>query len=206
MPVGDFSLKLGRGAESVRPKRTVVRAHKLPVPLLRQTFSAFRASRGASELIAQIPSLGELSRWNEVASFRVCGKSGTALYLDLWDCDHFDGFTDIPRSAKDCRAWFSEKGFSTWGSAETATGRVNCFFRAPSTGTYQCNAQLESYPSSSGSRVECLIDNFSFGSLPFTGLINQPHVSNLTAGYHHFRIRQQSGGFFFHNLTVYRVV
>ena len=51
--------------------------------------------------------------------------------------------------------------------------------------------------------VECLIDNSSFGPLPFTGTIVQPHFSVLSAGGHHFRIRQQNGAFFFLSLTVY---
>ena len=65
-------------------------------------------------------------------------------------------------------------------------------------------AQLASYPSSSRATVECLIDNNSFGNLPFTGTILQPHFSTLSAGGHHFRIRQVSGSFFFLSLTVYR--
>jgi hypothetical protein len=48
-----------------------------------------------------------------------------------------------------------------------------------------------------------VIDNSSFGNLPFTGTILQPHFSNLSAGGHHFRIRQVSGSFFFLSLTVY---
>ena len=65
-------------------------------------------------------------------------------------------------------------------------------------------AQLASYPASAGATVECLIDNNSFVNLPFTGTILQPHFSTLSAGGHHFRIRQVTGSFFFLSLTVYR--
>ena len=119
------------------------------------------------------------------------------------DCDHFDGFTDIPTSLADCRVWFSANGFTFWGSLETKTGRINCYFRAPSTGIYVCNVQLQSH--GGPAMVECLIDNFSLGPLPFNGAINQPHTAMLGAGYHHFRIRQESGSFFFSNLTVWKV-
>jgi hypothetical protein len=52
--------------------------------------------------------------------------------------------------------------------------------------------------------VECLIDNSSFGPLPVDGIITQPHPCSLSAGGHHFRIRQLSGSFFFLALTVWR--
>jgi len=205
MTIKDFELKLGQGDKSFKPERKFPRVPKRKAPTARQALAALKATRGADAILAQVPSLGKLALWKQIASFRVCGKTGTALFLDLWDCDHFDGFTDIPRSNSDCRAWFSADGFTPWGSLQTTTGRVNCFFRAPADGVYVCDAQLESFPASSLSVVECLIDSFSFGPLPFTGLIIQPHVSVLTAGFHHFRIRQQSGGFFFHSLTVHRI-
>lgn len=63
----------------------------------------------------------------------------------------------------------------------------------------------QSYPTGSSAIVECLIDSSSFGSLPFTGTIYQPHPCGLTAGGHHFRIRQQSGSFFFLSFDVQRV-
>ena len=53
--------------------------------------------------------------------------------------------------------------------------------------------------------MECLIDSFNFGPLPFTGTIYQPHPCSLSAGGHHFRIRQVSGAFFFLSLTVWKV-
>lgn len=205
MPVRDFTLRLGRGDKLPRPARPTARVRKPARPTARQALAALKATAGAQALMSQIPNLAKLSLWREIASFRVCGKTGTALFLDLWDCDHFDGFTDIPRASSSCRAWFAASGFSGWGSPETTTGHVNCFFRAPAAGTYVCNAQLESWPSTSLAVVKCLIDSFSFGPLPFTGLITQPHVSILSAGFHHFRIRQQSGAFFFHRLTVFRI-
>ncbi len=66
-----------------------------------------------------------------------------------------------------------------------------------------CNVQLQSHAGSA--QVECLIDSFSYGPLPFSGSINQPHAAALSAGYHSFRIRQMSGSFFFNSLTVWKV-
>lgn len=130
-------------------------------------------------------------------------KTGTARFLDMWDVDHFDGFTDMQRCLTDCRAWFSADGFTFWDSPETKTGRINCFFNAPSTGTYICDAQLQSFGGSAV--VECRIDSSSFGNLPFNGSITQPHTCNLTTGGHSFRIRQVSGSFFFIGLTVWKI-
>ena len=81
----------------------------------------------------------------------------------------------------------------------------DCYFVAPTAGHYICTAALQSYPTGSGAQVECLIDNSSFGPLPFSGTIPQPHPCDLSAGGHHFRIRQMSGSFFFLSLTVWKV-
>ena len=35
----------------------------------------------------------------------VCQKTGTARYVDFWDTDEFDGFTDHGAVLADCRAW-----------------------------------------------------------------------------------------------------
>src|SRR5262249_35045926 len=176
-------------------------------PTTREIFNTFTKLPGYKDIIARIPKAQSAAGWDKgtrIAYFSVCGKSGSARWLDLWDCDHFDGVTDMQKCVADCRAWFSHTGYSTWGSAQTGTGRVNCYFDASVAGDYSCVAQLQSYPSSAGATVECLIDNNSFGNLPFTGPILQPHFSTLSAGGHHFRIRQVSGAFFFLSLTVYR--
>jgi len=168
---------------------------------------AFKRTPGSKEILARIPKAATIEGWDkgtQVAYFSVCSKTGSARWLDLWDCDHFDGFTDMQRSVSDCRAWFSHRGYTTWGSGQTATGRINCYFEAAVAGDYSCVAQLQSYPASASARVECLIDNHSFGPLPFSGTILQPHFSTLSAGGHHFRIRQLDGAFFFLSLTVYR--
>ena len=123
--------------------------------------------------------------------------------LDIWDADHFDGFTDMQRNLLQCRVWFSADGFTFWDSPQTKTGRINCYFRAPSAGNYVCNVQLQSY--AGPAQVECLIDSFNYGPLPFNGSINQPHPAWLSTGYHSFRIRQMSGSFFFISLTVWKV-
>ena len=164
---------------------------------------ALRATAGGEQAIARIPSLATPRLWLPIASFTVCKKTGTATYLDIWDTDHFDGFTDMQRCLSDCRAWFSADGYTYWDSPQTKTGRVNCYFRAPTAGSYVCTAQLESF--AGPAEVECWIDAFSYGLLPFSGAISQPHIATLGAGYHSFRIRQMSGSFFFVGLTVWKV-
>jgi hypothetical protein len=155
-----------------------------------------RATPGGTEIIKTIPSLLNWRDWFPLAIFTPSFKFGTARYLDVWDDDHFDG-------AHEGRIWFSADGNVFWGSPQTKTGRVNCFFRAPSDGNYVCHVKLESYQGPA--QVECLIDDFNYGPLPFNGTIDQPHPRLLGAGYHSFRIRQMSGSFFFVGLTVWRV-
>jgi hypothetical protein len=209
MPVDKrYRMKILSSTKSLKTEPRQPRVPKVRVaPTTRAIVRAFKEAAGYEEIIARIPKAATVPGWDkgtQVAYFSVCSKSGSARWLDLWDCDHFDGFTDMKRSVDDCRAWFSHTGFSTWGSAQTATGRINCYFNAAVAGDYSCVAQLQSHPASSGATVECLIDNNSFGNLPFTGTILQPHFSSLSAGGHHFRIRQVTGSFFFLSLTVYR--
>lgn len=200
----DFRLRLIEASKPLRVDRSRERAPRAKTETSpRAVLSAMKATAGAEEILERVPGFGDLALWQQVAFFSVCAKSGTARFLDIWDADHFDGFTDMQRCLNDCRAWFSADGFSTWGSGQTKTARVNCYFRAPATGNYICNARLQSYPSSVKSVVECLIDNSSFGPLTWSGTIDQPHPCNLSAGFHHFRIRQVSGAFFFLSLTVY---
>ncbi len=168
-----------------------------------EALAALQASKGADKVLKQLPQALDLKGWLPTASFSVCSKFGTAKYLDLWDVDHFDGFTDMSKNLSECRAWFSDKGYDTWGSGQTKSGRINCYFTAPQAGNYICTARLQSYGGSA--LVECLIDNSSFGPLPVNGTITQPHPCNLSAGGHHFRIRQLSGSFFFLSLTVWKV-
>jgi hypothetical protein len=138
-----------------------------------------------------------------VAGFTACGKTGSALYLDIWDCDHFDYVTDMARNLADCRVWFSAGGYADWGSGQTKTGVVNCHFSAPVSRRYRCDATLQSY--GGGAVVECSMDGSSFGQLSVNGTITQPHSRDLSAGNHSFRIRQVSGSFFFVSLVVYAI-
>lgn len=164
---------------------------------------ALLATPGAKDLLVQIPTLAEPAAWQHVATLCVCVKSGTARYLDLWDADHFDFFTDMQRNIAECRAWFSGGGHEYWGEPAVKAGRVNAFFGAPASGNYVCNVELDSY--GGPAQVECLIDSYSYGPLPFNGPIVQPHPAALSAGSHSFRIRQLSGSFFFGGLTVWKV-
>jgi hypothetical protein len=204
-----YHLVLGKAPKAVkllpRAERRVRRTLPAkPTIAPRIVVRALKAMPGAKELIKQIPSLSKWQVWLPTATFSVCQKTGTATFLDIWDADHFDGFTDMQRNLSECRVWFSADGFTYWDSPQTKTGRINCYFRAPTAGSYMCNVQLQSY--AGPATVECLIDSFNFGPLPFNGSINWPHVcSPCSAGYHSFRIRQISGSFFFISLIVWKV-
>jgi hypothetical protein len=207
MEKGDkFELRIVESMEAYPPpdEREGIAATDL-VTTPEEALEALKATKGAEAVLKQIPLLDRPELWFSTAYFSVCRKSGTAKYLDLWDLDAFDGFTDMGRCVSDCRAWFAGDGFEFWGSGETKTGRVNCYFTAPSEGWYTCNAKLQSYPSNELAIVECFMDSSSFGQLPVFGTINQPHQARLSAGGHHFRIRQVSGSFFFLSLTVWAI-
>jgi hypothetical protein len=199
----EFELKVIESLESYPPReeREGISSTDL-VTTPEEALEALKATKGAEAIFDQIPNIGDLSLWFPTAYFSVCRKTGSARYLDIWDADHFDGFTDMQRCVSDCRAWFSADGYDYWGSGQTKTGRINCYFTVSAAGNYTCNAKLQSYGGSA--LVECLIDNSSFGFLPVNGTINQPHPCNLSAGGHHFRIRQVSGSFFFLSLTVWK--
>jgi hypothetical protein len=201
----EFRLSLQEAREDQR----IAQREGVPEVGLRSTpeeiVETLKLTDGFDEILEEIPGLVDWPNWNFIAFFSVCSKAGTARWLDIWDVDHFDGWTDMQRSLSDCRAWFSDRGFAGWGSGETRTGQINCYFRAPSDGNYLCTAGLQSYPTSERATVECLIDNSSFGPLSWTGTIYQPHPCALSTGYHHFRIRQQFGSFFFLSLDVQRV-
>lgn len=175
---------------------------KALVPV-RSAIRAMKATPGGDSLIARMPSFGRLDLYIPVASFTVCAKTGTATFLDIWDADHFDGLSDMKRCVAECRAWFSAEGYQSWDAPQTKTGRVNCFFKAQRAGNYSCTVVLRSFQGPA--MVQCLIDSFDYGALPFNGLKIQPHPAALTAGYHSFRIRQLSGSYFFESLTVWRV-
>jgi hypothetical protein len=202
----DFRLRLIRSEKALTEERSRDRAARVkPATTPRAVLSSLKATPGAEQILERVPDFGDIGLWRQVAFFSVCRKSGSARFLDIWDADHFDAFTDMKRCLDDCRAWFSADGFTSWGSGQTKTGRINCYFNAPATGDYICNARLQSYPSPATSVVDCLIDNSSFGPLSWSGTIDQPHPCHLGAGFHHFRIRQVRGAFFFLSLTVWRV-
>jgi hypothetical protein len=209
MPIGkQFRMKLLTSTKILKTERRPVPLRRVfGKPTTAEIVRAFKKAPGYDEIVAKIPRAATVAGWDkgtEVAFFSVCSKTGDAEFLDLWDCDHFDGSTDMQKSVRDCRAWFSDTQHPSWGSGQTKTGRINCYFGAAVAAPYSCAVQLRSDPSSSGATVECLIDNNSFGNLPFTGTVLQSHFSNLSAGGHHFRIRQVSGSFYFLSLTVYR--
>jgi hypothetical protein len=203
----EFRLKLIESQKPLELKRDARRVTTVkpvgPTTDAKLVYKALASSPGGQEILAKIPNLRDFQLWLPTATFSVCMKTGTAMWLDIWDADHFDGFTDMQRCLTDCRAWFSADGFDFWGSAETKTGRINCFFRAPAAGNYICTAELQSF--GGPALVECVIDSSSFGFLPVNGTVIQPHPCVLGTGGHSFRIRQVSGSFFFVALTVWRV-
>jgi len=171
--------------------------------------AALRATSGADEVIARVPNLADASQLQETAFFSVCTKTGTASFLDLWDVDHFDFFTDLQSSLNNCSAWFSPDGFEFYGAPQGKTGRVNCTFEAPVDGTYLVIVSLLS-DGGSGT-VHYIVDDFGpgsastdLGAFTFTGPVNQAFVFSLAANSHSFRIDQEAGGFFFLSLTLYQ--
>ncbi|WP_372727382.1 hypothetical protein [Nocardioides sp.] len=173
------------------------------VPEAEESLSALKATKGADKVLKKFPGILDLDLWFPMATFTVGAKYGRAKYLDIWDADHFDDFTDMQSCLDADRAWFSSSEHAFWGSATTKTGRINCYFEAPDEGRYNCHVRLQSH--GGPAVVECLIDDSSFGNLPVDGLIDQPHLADLGPGGHHFRIRQVSGSFFFLSLRVWRV-
>lgn len=208
MPVQKpYTMKILRPTRVLRVERRPAKIARVNVkPTTAQIVRAFKKARGYEDIVKRIPKAATVKGWDrgtQVAYFSVCSKSGDARWLDIWDADHFDGFTNMQRCVSDCRAWFSHTGYTTWGSPQTNTGRINCYFNAAVAGNYSCVVQLQSYGGSA--QVECLIDNSTYGLLPVSGTILQPHFAALAAGGHHFRVRQTSGSFFFLSLTVYRL-
>jgi len=195
-------LRSTRTLKVVRPKPRIARVSAKPTTA--QIVRAFIRAPGHEQILKRIPKAATVEGWDkgtQVAYFSVCGKSGSARWLDLWDADHFDLVTDMQRCLNTCRAWFSHLGYTTWGSAQTHTGRINCYFDAATAGDYSCVVQLQSDGPSA--QVECLIDNFSYGNLNVVGTLVWPHFATLSAGGHSFRIRQVSGALFFLSLTIY---
>jgi hypothetical protein len=202
-----FRLTLGETTGEIVPPVQKERRRPPRAPALnlepRSIARALRATPGYAEVLSKAPDIAKWQLWLPVATFSVCLKTGTATWMDIWDDDHFDGFTNMQRCVSDCRVWFSDQGYTFWDSGQTRTGRINCYFQAPTSGTYLCNVQLQSY--AGPAQVQCLIDGFNFGPLPFNGAIQQPHTRSLSAGGHSFRIRQDFGSYFFVGMTIWKV-
>src|SRR5256714_12140320 len=145
-----FRLQLleSRKAQASDRKRDRV-ARAKPETSARAVLKSLKETAGAEDILERVPDFGELALWQEIAYFSVCGKSGSARWLDIWDADHFDGFTDMQRCVNDCRAGFSADGFATWGSAETKTGHGNCYFNTTAARNHACHPRLASYPRTS---------------------------------------------------------
>src|SRR5688572_15607987 len=106
MSVGKaYRMKILKSTKVLKPEPRPPRVPKVRVkPSTREILEAFRRARGYDEIVARIPKAATLAGWEkgtQIAYFSVCGKSGSATWLDLWDCDHFDGITDMQRSIND---------------------------------------------------------------------------------------------------------
>jgi hypothetical protein len=172
-----------------------------------EVLSALRGMRGAKAVIARAPAMEYHLQWSEVAYFSVCGTRGAAAGgVFLWDCDHVGDVGSMQSDIANCYALFSAGEFGPLGSPGTLTGRVGCFYTAPTGGYHVFNVQVETFVNQpTQSRIECVIDGVSLGKLGFSGPINWPFVAMLAAGQHQFQIRQVSGSFFFQSLQVWTI-
>ena len=124
----------------------VVKTERRPKPLKRvnvkpttaEIIRAFKRSRGYEDVIARIPKAETAAGWGsgtQVAYFSVCQKSGSARFLDLWDCDHFDLVSDMQRSVADCRAWFSRWRLFDVGVRSNSNGPYQLLLQRPRGGS-----------------------------------------------------------------------
>jgi hypothetical protein len=118
-PGRKFQLTLGRSNKGVprppRAGRPVPKATRVKLPVKAAAVArSLRATPGAAPIVKRVPNLAAPQFWAPVASFAVCGKTGTAAYLDIWDSDHFDFVTDMQSCLSRCLAWFSADGYTFW--------------------------------------------------------------------------------------------
>src|SRR5256885_16767870 len=87
-----FRLQLleSRKAQASDRKRDRV-ARATPETSARAVLRSLKETAGAEELVERVPDFGALALWQEIAYFRVCGKSGSARWLALWDAVIFEG-------------------------------------------------------------------------------------------------------------------
>lgn len=187
--------------EDLGEQRTVKEDRLEPVFDSGQVLKLILGMPGGKDFVRKFPAF-EVEPAKPIAKFSICGKTGTAQYLDFWDCDHFDTVTHMQASVAQCQAWFSAGEMSDSGSgSQTKTGRVFCYFTVPADGFYTCIASLSN--SGGPAKVECFLDGNTFGTLSFSAPISQPHIRQLAAGRHYFQINQISGGFYFRQLDVW---
>jgi hypothetical protein len=206
----DFRITVVESMEGQRldPRQATARA--VPTPSREMALAVVRAAGGAEEVLQQVPNLGTTAAWVDIAFFSVCSKTGTALFLDLWDVDHFDFFTDLQSDLNNCRVWFTANGHEPYGAPGTLTGRVNCYFSTPADAFYLAIASLESDPPGTNATVRAVLDDFGAGGIDlgvsgFNGLVNLPFLFHLSESAHSIRIDQQEGGFFFYSMTIYQL-
>ena len=148
MPVGKgFKLVRGESAKAVPPgedREGAALADLSPSPEV--ALAALQAFPGSKEIIKEIPGLGDIVGWLPTAYFSVCKKSGSARYLDLWDVDCFDGFTDMQECVDDCRVWFSADGYTSWGSGRTKRGGSTATSPRPRVATTSARLHCRAIP------------------------------------------------------------
>ena len=157
----------------------------------------FRKTAVFQDIVARFPRAARAQNWFVIARFSASKKEGTARRLDIFDCDHLDGLSDIANFPH--LAFFANKS-PTIFDTKIGVGRVDCYFNAPEAGTLYEFVPYVSRHKNSKATVEYFIDNMSLGTFPSLVLVGL--VATLSAGIHRFRIRQVGGPFFYHGLEV----
>ena len=205
----------------VKGTLSVPQIHKLAAPLesrpVRLTsadaLESLRSMKGASDAIERIPALGDITVWQEVAYWAVCGSSGSALVHDgplFWD--HDDQSFNLQFLALNC--WVAFVGRDTFvgptGQAITPpqnlTGQVWCELDTPSNGYYLFVANLYRFFLQGPSVVEFGIDDASLGhaTIP-SAFIRHSFLLKLPQGRHRFLIKQVDGAFLFRSVSAWHV-
>jgi hypothetical protein len=90
MAVGkSFRMKFLRSTRVLKTERRPAPVRPESVkPTTAEIVRAFKKSPGADEILKRIPKAATVDGWDkgtQVAYFSVCGKSGAANWLDIWD-------------------------------------------------------------------------------------------------------------------------
>jgi hypothetical protein len=195
------------------PVRPAPKINQRPVITPVEALKALRATKGAAAVIERLPGLEEVARWNEVAYWGVCERSGQAADVAfLWDCDFpgsawslFDGYAN-------CIAYFA--GADELGQVvpPPPSGQVWCYMESQLDAYYIFVVQVQTYldqyyAPDYRAIVHCYVDLNFIGTRTLVPGDPAPLIFlvHLGAGQHRFDIRQIQGGVFFEGLTAYQL-